>query len=74
MAAQLAASLKAKGYERTPGRVFIQSFFKEALLRMRQLAPRYPRWADFQAVRAELDPHGRFASPWVRHMLGGCAP
>ena len=43
MAAQLADMLKAKGYERTPERVFIQSFFKEALLRMRQLAPRYPR-------------------------------
>lgn len=42
-AAQLAATLKAQGYERTPGRIFIQSFFKEALLRMQQLAPGYPR-------------------------------
>jgi glycerophosphoryl diester phosphodiesterase len=43
MAAQLAAALKATGYERTPERIFIQSFFKEALLRMQQLAPGYPR-------------------------------
>jgi glycerophosphoryl diester phosphodiesterase len=42
-AAQLAATLKAKGFERTPERIFIQSFFKEALLRMQQLAPGYPR-------------------------------
>lgn len=42
-AAQLAATLKAGGYERAPERVFIQSFFKEALLRMQQLAPGYRR-------------------------------
>src|SRR5205085_3753713 len=42
-AEKLAAALKAHGFERTPGRVFIQSFFKEALLRMQQLAPGYPR-------------------------------
>ncbi len=44
---------------------------KRSFLSAAELAPRYPRWADFQAVRAELDPHGRFASPWVRHVLGG---
>jgi glycerophosphoryl diester phosphodiesterase len=43
MAAQVAAILKTKGYERVPERIFIQSFFKEALLRMQQLAPRYRR-------------------------------
>ena len=43
MAAQLTAMLKAHGFERATGRIFIQSFFKEALQRMRQLAPRYRR-------------------------------
>jgi glycerophosphoryl diester phosphodiesterase len=42
-AARLADLLKAKGYDRAPERVFIQSFFKAALLRMQQLAPRYRR-------------------------------
>jgi L-gulonolactone oxidase len=44
---------------------------KRSFLSAADLAPRYPRWADFQAVRGELDPHGRFVSPWVRHVLGG---
>jgi L-gulono-1,4-lactone dehydrogenase len=43
---------------------------KRSFLSAAELAPRYPRWADFQAVRAELDPGGRFASPWLRHVLG----
>jgi L-gulonolactone oxidase len=43
---------------------------KRTFLGADELAPRYPRWADFQAVRAELDPGGRFASPWVRRVLG----
>ncbi len=43
MAERVAAILKARGYERTPERIFIQSFFKAALLRMQQLAPRYAR-------------------------------
>ena len=34
------------------------------------LAPRYPRWDDFQAVRARLDPDGRFASPYLHRILG----
>ena len=42
-AAKLAELLKAKGYDRAPERIFIQSFFKEALLSIGQLAPRYPR-------------------------------
>ena len=32
--------------------------------------PRYPRWDDFQRVRAALDPGGRFANAWVRDVLG----
>jgi len=35
-----------------------------------QLAARYPRWEDFQRIRHELDPSGRFANAWVRDVLG----
>jgi len=34
------------------------------------LAPRYPRWDDFQAVRARLDPDGRFSSAYLDRLLG----
>jgi FAD-linked oxidoreductase len=34
------------------------------------LAPRYPRWDDFQAVRARLDPDGRFANTYSERVLG----
>jgi FAD-linked oxidoreductase len=34
------------------------------------LAPRYPRWDEFRAVRARLDPHGRFANPELDRVLG----
>jgi FAD-linked oxidoreductase len=34
------------------------------------LAPRYPRWDEFQAVRAELDPRGVFTNDYVRKVLG----
>jgi L-gulonolactone oxidase len=34
------------------------------------LAPRYPRWDEFQAVRAALDPAGRFANPYLDRVLG----
>ena len=34
------------------------------------LAPRYPRWDAFQAVRAKLDPEGRFANPYLDRVLG----
>jgi L-gulonolactone oxidase len=34
------------------------------------LAPRYPRWGDFQAMRARLDPDGRFANPYLDRVLG----
>lgn len=35
-----------------------------------ELAPRYPRWDAFQAARAELDPGGRFSTPYAERMLG----
>jgi L-gulono-1,4-lactone dehydrogenase len=34
------------------------------------LRPRYPRWDDWQAVRARLDPHGRFANAYADRVLG----
>jgi len=34
------------------------------------LRPRYPRWDDFQAVRARLDPDGRFANAYSDRVLG----
>lgn len=34
------------------------------------LAPRYPRWDAFQAVRARLDPEGRFSNDYVERVLG----
>jgi L-gulonolactone oxidase len=37
------------------------------------LAPRYPGWARFQAVRDRLDPTGVFTSPHVEHVLGPAA-
>jgi len=35
-----------------------------------QLAPRYPAWEAFQAVRARLDPDGTFASAHTERTLG----
>lgn len=35
-----------------------------------ELAPRYPRFAEAQALRARLDPEGRFANPYTRRVLG----
>ena len=43
---------------------------KRSFLDHAQFAPRYPRWDDFQRVRAALDPGGRFANEWVRDVLG----
>jgi L-gulono-1,4-lactone dehydrogenase len=43
---------------------------KRSFLSAAELAPRYPRWEVFQAVREELDPGGRFANAWVRDVLG----
>lgn len=34
------------------------------------LAPRYPRWDDFQRVRARVDPDGRFANAYLDRVLG----
>ena len=34
------------------------------------LRPRYPRWDDFQAVRARLDPEGRFGNAYSDRVLG----
>jgi L-gulono-1,4-lactone dehydrogenase len=35
------------------------------------LAPRYPGWERFQAVRGRLDPGGAFANDYTRRVLGG---
>ncbi len=34
------------------------------------LRPRYPRWDDWQAVRARLDPDGRFSNAYSDRVLG----
>ncbi len=34
------------------------------------LAPRYPRWSEFQAVRARVDPEGRFRNSYTDRVLG----
>ncbi len=34
------------------------------------LAPRYPEWARFRAVRRRLDPDGRFRSAFADRVLG----
>jgi len=34
------------------------------------LAPRYPRWQEFQRLRARLDPAGRFANAYTDRVLG----
>jgi len=34
------------------------------------LAPRYPEWDRFQAVRRRLDPEGRFANAYTRRLFG----
>ncbi|MFE9402172.1 D-arabinono-1,4-lactone oxidase [Streptomyces sp. NPDC006530] len=38
------------------------------------LAPRYPLWDEFQRVRGELDPQGRFTNDFVARVLGPTAP
>jgi L-gulono-1,4-lactone dehydrogenase len=37
------------------------------------LAPRYPEWATFQRVRAQLDPGGLFSNDYVDRVLGRSA-
>jgi L-gulono-1,4-lactone dehydrogenase len=34
------------------------------------VAPRYPGWEAFQAVRARVDPEGRFSNPYLDRVLG----
>ncbi len=34
------------------------------------LAPRYPEWDRFQAIRARLDPHGVFQNEYAQRVLG----
>jgi len=36
----------------------------------KELAAAYPRWADFQALRRELDPQGRLLNPYLRRLFG----
>ncbi len=38
------------------------------------LRARYPEWDRFQAVRARLDPDGRFANAYVERVLGPAVP
>lgn len=37
------------------------------------LRARYPHWDRFQALRARLDPHGRFTNAWSERVLGPVA-
>jgi FAD-linked oxidoreductase len=39
-----------------------------------RLRARYPQWDRFAAVRARLDPHGRFANSWIDRVLGPPVP
>jgi L-gulono-1,4-lactone dehydrogenase len=43
---------------------------KRHFLEAEALAERYPRWDDFQAVRARLDPEGHFANSYTDRVLG----
>jgi L-gulonolactone oxidase len=38
------------------------------------LAPRYPGWERFQAVRGRLDPDGVFANAYTDRVLGAVGP
>jgi L-gulono-1,4-lactone dehydrogenase len=42
---------------------------KRSFLGAEELAPRYPRWEDFAAIRKRLDPDGRFVNAWVERTL-----
>jgi L-gulonolactone oxidase len=43
---------------------------KRSFLSAAELAPRYDGWEAFARVRRKLDPEGRFANAWIRHVLG----
>lgn len=47
---------------------------KRTLLGAEELRGRYPAWDRFQAVRARLDPEGRFANAGIERLLGPAAP
>ena len=47
---------------------------KRHFLRAADLEPLYPRWADFQAARARLDPGGIFGNEYTDRVLGPVAP
>jgi len=42
---------------------------KRSFLGAEELAPRYPRWDDFAAIRRRLDPDGRFVNRWIEQTL-----
>jgi L-gulonolactone oxidase len=42
---------------------------KRSFLGAAELAPRYPRWDDFAALRERLDPEGRFVNAWIAQTL-----
>jgi L-gulonolactone oxidase len=42
---------------------------KRSFLSAEELAPRYPRWGDFAAIRERLDPEGRFVNAWIERTL-----
>src|SRR5215218_2034112 len=46
---------------------------KRSFLGATELAPRYPRWAEFAAIRERFDPGGRFVNPWIERTLGAAA-
>lgn len=43
---------------------------KKHSMRAEQLAPLYPQWERFIALRREFDPHGVFLTPYLRELLG----
>jgi L-gulono-1,4-lactone dehydrogenase len=42
---------------------------KRSFLSAAELAPRYPRWDDFAAIRGRFDPEGRFVNRWIERTL-----
>jgi L-gulonolactone oxidase len=39
-------------------------------LKAADFAALYPKWNDFLAVRKELDPTGKFLTPYMREVFG----
>ena len=39
-------------------------------LTAKELEPLYPKWAEFQKAREEIDPKGTFLTPYLRTLLG----